>query len=390
MDAIIIQIRSLAEAADGAGRQSILDALQQLQAQLETPQDVLMKLHNSHIQTAVIYVAVQLGLFKHLAADPSSTLTVAQLAGKTGASPKLLQRILRYLSSTAFISNPSPDHYQATKATQFVASPVADAGMIHSFDTCGPATYALPSFLADNNYSDITSNTHTPFQKGHNTDLSAFKWLAQHPKNFRALQVVMTALQSADWLNDLDILDQAAAAATTTKVVRGSEKKGPFFVDVGGGHGHQCKQILEKYPNLHGSLVLQDLAQAVDRVPPIDGVKVMAQNFFEKQAVQGAEFYYLRRIMHDWPDAECLTILSNLAEAMDGDSRILMDEVVLPDVNVPWQAAMQDISMTIQFGGKERTRSEWDGLIERSGLKVVDVRTYNVSSCASVIVLEKE
>jgi demethylsterigmatocystin 6-O-methyltransferase len=94
--------------------------------------------------------------------------------------------------------------------------------------------------------------------------------------------------------------------------------------------------------------------------------------------------------MHDWPDVECVTILSNLAEAMDGDSRILMDEVVLPDVNVPWQAAMQDISMTIQFGGKERTRSEWDGLIERSGLKVVDVRTYNVSSCASVIVLEKE
>jgi demethylsterigmatocystin 6-O-methyltransferase len=158
-----------------------------------------------------------------------------------------------------------------------------------SFDTCGPATYALPSFLAANNYSDITSNTHTPFQKGHNTDLSAFQWLAQHPKNFHALQVVMTALQSAGWLHDLDILDQAAAAATT-KVVQGSEKKRPFFVDVGGGHGHQCKQVLEKYPNLHGSLVLQDLAQAVDRLPPIDGVKVMAQNFFEKQAVQGKSF----------------------------------------------------------------------------------------------------
>lgn len=153
-----------------------------------------------------------------------------------------------------------------------------------SFDTCGPATNALPSFLADNNYSDITSNTHTPFQKGHNTDLSAFQWLAQHPKNFHALQVVMTALQSADWLNDLDVLDQAA-----TKVVQGSEKK-PFFVDVGGGHGHQCKQVLEKFPNLHGSLVLQDLAQAVDKLPPIDGVKIMAQNFFEKQAVQGKSF----------------------------------------------------------------------------------------------------
>jgi demethylsterigmatocystin 6-O-methyltransferase len=100
----------------------------------------------------------------------------------------------------------------------------------------------------------------------------------------------MTALQSADWLSDLDVLDQAAAAAATTKVVQGSEKKRPFFVDVGGGHGHQCKQILEKYPHLHGSLVLQDLAQAIGKLPPIDGVKVMAQNFFEKQAVQGKSF----------------------------------------------------------------------------------------------------
>jgi len=47
MDSIISQIRSLAEAADEAGRHSILDALQLLQSQLETPMDVLMKLYNS-------------------------------------------------------------------------------------------------------------------------------------------------------------------------------------------------------------------------------------------------------------------------------------------------------------------------------------------------------
>ena len=53
MDSIITQIRSLAEAADKAGRHSILDALQQLQSQLETPQDVLMKLYNSVSQKFV-------------------------------------------------------------------------------------------------------------------------------------------------------------------------------------------------------------------------------------------------------------------------------------------------------------------------------------------------
>ena len=41
--------------------------------------------------------------------------------------------------------------------------------------------------------------------------------------------------------------------------------------------------------------------------------------------------------------------------ATDADSRILVDEVVLPDTGVHWQVTMADISMMIGLGGKERT-----------------------------------
>lgn len=157
--------------------------------------------------------------------------------------------------------------------------------LLDRFDTCGPATNALPSFLAENSYPDITSNTHTPFQKGHNTELGAFQWLTQHPKNFGALQAVMTALQSADWLTALDFLDQAASDVS-------QEPEKAFFVDVGGGHGHQCKQLLNRHPELHGRVVLQDLPEAVDKLPPIEGVKATAQNFFEEQSVHGMSFAY--------------------------------------------------------------------------------------------------
>ncbi|KAH0840561.1 hypothetical protein FOPE_06050 [Fonsecaea pedrosoi] len=93
--------------------------------------------------------------------------------------------------------------------------------------------------------------------------------------------------------------------------------------------------------------------------------------------------------MHDWPDAECLKILSRLSEAMASDSLILIDEIVLPDANVPWQAAMQDVSMNILFAGKERTNTEWTNLIATSGLQKRDILTYNHSACSSVIVLGK-
>lgn len=47
MDAIATQIRALADAADEAGRYSILNALQTLQYQLEPPNDIFLRLYNS-------------------------------------------------------------------------------------------------------------------------------------------------------------------------------------------------------------------------------------------------------------------------------------------------------------------------------------------------------
>ncbi len=93
--------------------------------------------------------------------------------------------------------------------------------------------------------------------------------------------------------------------------------------------------------------------------------------------------------MHDWPDSECLKILGQLTAAMGPDSRILLDEVVLPNANAPWQATMQDISMGILFGGKERTQQQWEVLAAQAHLKVVQIHNYQISSCNSIIVLEK-
>lgn len=265
-----------------------------------------------------------------------------------------------------------------------------------SFETNGPAIQAFPSFLASTKYQDIDSNTNTPFQRGHQTALAAFEWMQTKPKNFAALQSVMTAMQSTDWLQDLDVLDKVAAAQQKVTSSISADVEPPFFVDIGGGHGHQCTQLLSKYPHLAGRVVLQDLPEAIDRLTESSktpaGVEALAQDFFtpQPQRTHGAKFFYLRRILHDWPDEGCLQILGHLRDVMDAEgSRILIDEVVLPDVNAPWQAAMQDLSMGILFGGKERTRGQWEKLVDRAGLKIVLVKTYSVGLCASVLVLEK-
>lgn len=294
----------------------------------------------------------------------------------------LLERILRYLSSIGHIDNVGPNQFRASRITPLLADPMTEAMLCHGFGTCGPAIQAFPSFLAENNYQDITSNKKTAFQKGFNTELTGFQWMAQNPKQFGALQKIMTALQSSDWMEGFDILNKAARAFSSGQ----AEKV--FLVDVGGGHGHQALQLLGRCPNLHGHIVLQDLPQAVDQLPPLDGVRAMAQDFFETQTIEGANFYYMRRVLHDWPDDLCVKILKNLGAAMDSQSYILINEVVLPNINAHWHAAMQDISMGILLGGKERSKAQWEKLVVQAGLEMAEIHTQDISSYQSIIALK--
>ncbi|KAJ5389685.1 S-adenosyl-L-methionine-dependent methyltransferase [Penicillium cataractarum] len=383
MDVIIDQIHALAKTSDEVGRLEIQRALHDVQMEMQSPKDLMYNLANSQLLLGIIRLGADLKLFRIIASQNGS-VTVSQLAKTTQASPLLLERLLRYLASNSMIKETGLNEYQANKNTHILADEKGEAMVYHGFDFHGPIVSAMPEFFKENNYQDIDSTTNTPFQKAHNTTLSSFEWFVQHPKHFESLQKVMTVLEGAEWTVGFDHLDLAAKAVPSISP-RPSEK--PFFVDVGGGHGHQCIQLGKKYPNLLGRLVLQDLPEAINKLPLIEGVKAEAYDFFKRQPVTGAKFYYLRRILHDWPDKECTKILQNTLDAMDADSRILIDDVVLPDTGAVWQATMADISMMIGLGGKERTVHQWHSLAGSAGLRVEQIHTYTASTYTSIVVM---
>lgn len=90
--------------------------------------------------------------------------------------------------------------------------------------------------------------------------------------------------------------------------------------------------------------------------------------------------------MHDWPDHQAAEILRNVAAAFGPGSRILIDEVVLPDTGASWQATTADLAM-MAFAGKERTKSQWGVLAESAGLRVEQIHEYIAFSYTSIIVL---
>lgn len=70
---------------------------------------------------------------------------------------------------------------------------------------------------------------------------------------------------------------------------------------------------------------------------------------------------------------------------MSADSRVLIDEVVIPDMGAHIWPAGLDLQMYTLFGAFERTTSQWDALLQRAGLRPVSVKKYAPVMGGSVI-----
>jgi hypothetical protein len=80
--------------------------------------------------------------------------------------------------------------------------------------------------------------------------------------------------------------------------------------------------------------------------------------------------------MHDWPDSKCQEILTQIKLAMrPGYSRILLNELVLPDKGMSLTAAQIDITMMAALAATERTERQWRELINSVGLKIEKIWT---------------
>lgn len=111
----------------------------------------------------------------------------------------------------------------------------------------------------------------------------------------------------------------------------------------------------------------------------------MAADFWKPQPVKGAKVYYLRNILHNYPDEKAIQILKNTKEALGPESVILLDEMYLPNSGVHWQATQLDLTMMASLGAVERSEAQWEAIITKAGLKIRNVFTYTQTLRDSVI-----
>lgn len=137
----------------------------------------------------------------------------------------------------------------------------------------------MPAFLLNNNYQDVTDGEATVFQLAYKTDLDTYTWFSQNPKNLAALIKYMALEQNVrgHWLDDYPI----------ERDTKGWDPDLPVFVDVGGNVGHYCAMFKNRFPDVPGRVILQDLPNTLTRALQTPGVEPLAHNFFEPQPVKG-------------------------------------------------------------------------------------------------------
>ena len=177
------------------------------------------------------------------------------------------------------IAEVAEDTWASTHLSAGLSTPGLAAGTQFSIDVMAPCFTALPKTLKEVQYQNLTDGTNCALQRAFNTTMHGFEWFAKNPAIFANFSVWMTAQRHAasGWLEAYPFEEETTGLNAEKKV----------FVDVGGSVGHQCRDLVEKFPGMKGRVVLQDLEPVIGHAEPIEGVEMVTYNFWTPQSIKG-------------------------------------------------------------------------------------------------------
>jgi hypothetical protein len=157
------------------------------------------------------------------------------------------------------------------------------------------------------------------------------------------------------------------------------------LVDVGGGTGTAVAELVRAYPFIKG--INYDLPHVVATARRLPGVEHVGGDMFE--TVPTGDAIFMKWIMHDWSDEDCIKILKNCRKAIPDTGKVIIVDVVLDadqgDDIVKKKKKALDPNLGIVFdlvmvahssGGKERTEKEWKTLLLEGGFgryNIIDI-----------------
>jgi len=309
-----------------------------------TPAQMVWGLINTHTIARCLHVMAEVGVADALEADRPTP--VAELAARTGTDADALGRMLRLLSAYGVFAS-GPDGYVHTPSSLVLRSDHPQS--MRSFARMIGMPVIWKSF--------------TDLRHAVDTGTPAMDW---------------TGLMAyfSDHPDEASLFNEAMAGKSTGVVsaVVDAYDFSPFatIADIGGGRGHLLQAILDRNPAASGILfdlphVIEDSSGAAS-----SRIEVIGGDFFH-DPLPSVDAYVLMEVLHDWADPQAAQILSSVRRVAPKHARVLIVEALLSDLPGPHFVKMLDIIMLAVTGGRERSRSEYQALLESAGFRLLRI-----------------
>ncbi len=350
------------------------DWLARLPNKLTPPPFRLIQIGSAYWQSRALYVATILGLADELAKGERSC---QQIATALSLHEDNLYRLMRMLASIGVFKEHNHRMFSNSPLSEPLRRdhPQSIRAMI--------LLHNSPEMTRpwNDNLEQAVRQGEVPFEGCNGEEL--FGYLSSHPEYDDLFSRAMDAVEGitgTDYLHDFDWSCFGR------------------IIDVGGSQGGKTLSILKQNPQLE-ALVL-DRPQVVagareywrkraDMQEPLGRVEFVGGDMLEAipPAKDKKDIYLLMAIFHALSDEMAVRVLQNLHQAMGGHSATaVIADAVVAEAGIDPNHAAFDMQMLIGTRGRERTRSEWEGLLSTGGFSIAEI--VNIRTFAKFIVIK--
>jgi hypothetical protein len=306
---------------------------------------------------AAVRAAARLGVADALAELPA---TAEDLAAAVNVKPAQLRRLLRALSCYGIFVETEDGTFAHTDMSRLLREDDPHSLRYIALWCTEPWTWDVWPRLDDAVRSG-SSVFQDVFGKGFFDHL--------HQDAHESAQVFNKAMTTSSKQSALDVaelLDLTGISAVA---------------DIGGGQGHVLASLLEKHPEIRGTLL--DLPGVVARADPrlrdggplAERAAIVAGDCREDIPVK-ADLYIIKNIL-EWDDDSTRRTLRNIVAAARPGARVVIIENLVDDTPSMRFTTAMDLLLLLNVGGAKHTKQSLVDRMAQAGLVIGEVRPVN-------------